>query len=197
MNKKVKENSQLLNAVNHLNECSWPYTKTFLLAGIPTVVVLMLLTANGISFSADQRKLLVGCIVTLAMVGSVAWMWILPRKDFLIVHQRGIRWQIWLSKWNTLPSKGTICLEDLKEFSYSSSWGEPQGLQISPSATAPEKVTALVMFLALDTNALEIVDGNGNRRIIENFFIRFERADLERLLNYVSERAPQLVHRIE
>lgn len=168
-----------------------PYLRTFLLAGIP-LVALIIPWSNVLHLGKPETATVVG--LTLFMIGwAAAWLWVFPRHDYLVIHECGFRWRISLSRWELFPGKGAVLFKALRSFRYREHWGYPESLRAASAGTAEQRFEKLVSLLDLDANDLEITDATGSVRIIERIFIRFERQDLERFLAHVDQHWPALV----
>lgn len=185
----------VLAAINSVSAWLYPFLKTFLLGGIPSMLTVALLLQLGIS--NEHRKVVVVCVFALMLLASVMWMWVLPRRDFLVLHEHGFRWRIWLSAWRTLPNQGTIKFSELGEFAYCDDWAKPYSIRVAPSEPAAKRLTKLIAYLELDSHSLKLADATGKPRVVENLFARFDQTDLNRFIDQVLQHCPDVVRKIE
>lgn len=185
----------VIAAINSVSAWLYPSLKTILLGGIPSVLTVTLLLQFGIS--NEHRKVVVVCVFALMLLASVTWMWILPRRDFLVLHERGFRWRIWLSAWRTWPNCGVIKFSELGDFAYCSDWAKPNSIRVSPLEPIAERLARVIAYMELDSHSLKLADAAGKPQVVENLFARFDQTDLNRFIDEVLQQRPDVVRKIE
>jgi hypothetical protein len=140
-------------------------------------------------------------IVTLYIVMpfvalGIWWYWIASRRDYLVAHQDGFRWRIWLSRMNLFPSSGSVLTADLLQLVHRADWNSIEKKIYQGNMTTAEKLTAILTEISLSSRAAAVRCVNGKEHEIENFMIRFEEEDMNRFLSYLAATRTGIVKSI-
>ena len=108
-----------------------PIAENLILAMMPTILgIFVLQVILDLKPPHEPSWVRPLCFVILAasVPISIWWCWIAPRKDHLVVCERGFRWQVSLNRWTWFRSRGFAAFNDLVKFSYRSDCFVPEPL---------------------------------------------------------------------
>ena len=187
--------SASLKWVDRVTTITSPIAESLILAGMPTILLILLLQVI-LNLKPPHEPFWVRplCFVVLALSVpmSIWWCWIAPRKDGVVVYERGFHWQVSLNRWTWLRSRGSAAFSDLEKFSYRSDCFTPEPLEAGK--TTGEKLGRLLLELNLSRYDIGFHFKGNQDIVVEKFFARFERADLQRFLDHLASIAEP--HRI-
>jgi hypothetical protein len=172
-----------------------PVTENLLLAGLPTILsILILQVILGLKPPHEPVWVRPFCFAILAasVPLSVWWCWIAPRKDRLVVYERGFRWQVSLNHYTWCRSRGSVAFSDLETFSYRSDCFATEPLDTG-KATG-EKLGRILLELKLARLDAGFHLQSNQDIVVEKLFARFDQDDLQRFLNHLATIAEP--HRI-
>ena len=167
-----------------------PVAESMVLAGLPTILsIFVLQVILGLKPPNEPSWVRPFCFTVLAISIPVAfwWCWIAPRKDVVVVGERGFRWHISWSCWNWFPSRGSVAIGDLEAFSYRSDCFGPEPVEWGKTTT--EKLNRLVLEVYLSHYDIGFHLKNDKNIVVEKFFARFEQEDLRRFLDHLAATA--------
>jgi hypothetical protein len=124
----------------------------------------------------------------LMVCTSVWWHWIAPRRDYLIVYERGFRWRLWLCRLGILPSHGRVATATIDEGAYRDDSLESEPVEIGD--TPAEQLGRIQLELELPRDGLMLRFKSGERIVLNRFFSRFNRADALRFLTFLETNTP-------
>jgi hypothetical protein len=179
-----------LKFLNRIAPAILPIAETIILAGLPMVLVVFVLQVilglkppNEPSWT---RPLCAG-VLTFSVPFSVWWNWIAPRRDGIIVCERGFRWQLSLSSWEWLRSQGCLATDNIEAFSYRSDCFESQPVDCGKSPAA--ELTRILLELNLARHDIAFHLKNKSEVVVGKFFARFNHDDLRRFLDHLGTMA--------
>jgi len=175
-----------LKSINRLVILS-PFLEPLVLAGIPLVLAVFLFEfVFGLKPPNRPAWLVPFCLAVLAvsLVIAIWWFWISPQKDSVIVHEQAFRWRISLCRNEWFRSQGSITTIELEAFSYRTDCFDREPVGCGKSTA--DKLTRILLELNLSRHDLGFHFRNGEYKIIERFFARFEPDDLKQFLAHLA-----------
>jgi len=164
-----------------------PVAESLILGCLPMVLsIFVLQVLLGLKPPHEPSWVRPSCFAVLTVSIPVAmwWCWIAPRKDDVIVYERGFRWQVSWSRWNWFRSRGSVAFTDLEAFSYRSDCFGPEPRDWGK--TAGEKLSRLWLEVNLSHYDIAFHVKNHRDIVVEKFFARFNQDDLQRFLDHMS-----------
>jgi hypothetical protein len=172
-----------------------PVCESLILAGMPMVLsIFVLQVILGLKPPHEPSWVRPFIFAVLAVSVPIAgwWCWLAPRKDCVMVHERGFRWQVSWCHWNWLRLRGGVAISDLKSFSYRSDCFESEPVDFGK--TTADKFTRLVLEVCLSRYDITFHLNNDQNITVGRFFARFNEADVQRFLDHLATHAE--AHRI-
>lgn len=184
-----------LKRLSPVSAITSPVAESLILAGLPTIFLIFLLqVVLGLKPPNEPFWVRPACwmVLTISVPVTGWWCWLAPRKDYVIVCERGFRWQVSLCRWKWFRSRGVLTYASVPSFSYRSDCFETEPVEWSK--TAAEKLNRIWLEVNLSQYDIALHLKNNTDVVIEDFFARFNQNDLRRFLDHLTIMAePQRI----
>jgi hypothetical protein len=164
-----------------------PMVESLVLAGLPTMLsIFVLQVVLGLKPPHEPVWVRPFCFAVPAISIPVTfwWCWIAPRKDVVVVGERGFRWRVSWSNWNWFRSRGSVAVNDLEAFSFRSDCFSSEPLECGN--TLAEKLKRIQLESDLSHYDMAFHLKNDRSVVVGKFFARFEPDDLQRFLDHLA-----------
>ena len=186
LNQRVNDPNLIIRVCSVLNEKFLPYVWPMALGIFPIVAIALYNQwLYGPAWKPDSvRKLL----IVSGMGFGIWWVWLAPRRDYLVAHEAGFRWRMWISKWGLLPQSGEIRYDQITAFAFREFWDKPESPLLPLDAPAGEQL-AQILSKALLGKYDVVIDSVSSRSFtLDNLLCRFEESDTREFLVLVKRK---------